>query len=162
MRAAIMKIRSIALLLAIATIFLLGTASLPGQVIAAASTVGAGCGAGPAAPQFVTGRPVIGQSVVGHLSHVTPGTTALIALSAPPAATKDIGGGCLAYVNVYGFSLSAPFPVSADGTAVISAPVNVPVSWAGVELRLQGVILPSASDTSILEVTNGVHWVFGF
>lgn len=148
----------------IAALFLVCSCPVAAQdpVLASSATVGAGCGGSSVQqPQLISGRPVIGETVVAHIAYASPGATAYVAYSLPPVASFDLGSGCTAYVDVFNFTLSAPFTIGVDGTALLVTPVSVPPSWAGAELRLQVVAYPDLLDLGTVELTNGIHWVLG-
>lgn len=145
------RARHVAVTLLVLALPLAAQGSLPQT-----TTVGAGCGAAPAA--LTLSPPLLGGTATLRLTGGSAGPWGHhVFVSFPPAAPLPLPGGCLGHLDPASLSVLAVLP-----PGVGSAPLSMPShpSWLGAQLAVQAVSWLTAAPAGY-DVTNGVQLTIG-
>lgn len=132
-----------------------------GAPIAAAVSVGVGCGAAPNVPVLSATPPTIGGPFLLSISNGTPNKAGALVFSAVAAGSIGIGGGCNVYLDLP--TAAELFPIGTNATGSGSFPVSVPFvpAIAGASAALQAVLLATPGPLGF-DLTNGVVVTIGY
>jgi hypothetical protein len=129
---------------------------------ASVTTLGTGCTGfgGGAGPSFsLSALPIIGSTVLLHVTGATPLSPGEMRLSLPPSAPSSTPYGCTNYLQPASTSVYLYFTTDGNGDWSYSDPIPNLTALEGLLVRIQAFIVPSGGPP---QASNALELQFGY